>query len=177
MNLTVLKRILILLFGPLVLLGGLYLWVVFRSPRPDSGRLVRTADRKIVWSGTSVQVQLHVNADQELPVRPNDNARKSQVIALVLDHSGSMGEGTESPLEAMKSAASFFARTTASTDQPLGVISFDDFASEVMALGSDGEASASAIQRIASGGGTDIAAGLLCKPLSRQKQIPNTRFA
>jgi Mg-chelatase subunit ChlD len=161
MNLTVLKRILVLLFGPVALLGGLYLWVVLRSPRPDSGKLVRTADRKIVWSGSSVQIQLHVNADQELPVRPSNTARKSQVIALVLDHSGSMGQGDESPLEAMKSAAAFFARTTAASDQPLGVISFDDSPSEVMPLGPDGEATANAIQQIPSGGGTDLAGGLL----------------
>jgi len=161
MNLTVLKRLLILAFGPLVLLGGLYLWVVLRSPRPDSGKLVRTADRKIVWSGSTVQVQLHVNADRELPVRSNNNARRSQVIALVLDHSGSMGQGTESPLESMKSAAAFFARTTANSEQPLGVISFDDTPLEVMPLGPDGEAAANAIQQIPSGGGTNLAAGLL----------------
>src|SRR5262245_53620774 len=138
MNLTVLKRILILLFGPLVLLGGLYLWVVLRSPRPDSGKLVRTADRKMVWTGTSVQVQLHVNSDQELPVRPNADAPKPQVIALVLDHSGSMGQGAESPLESLKSAAAFFARSTASAEHPLGVVSFDHSVTEVAPLGSDG---------------------------------------
>lgn len=161
MNLTVLKRILILLFGPLILLGGLYLWVVLRSPRPDSGKLVRTADRKMVWSGTSVQVQLHVNADQELPVRSNADAPKPQVIALVLDQSGSMGQGPESALEALKSSAAFFARSTASAEQPLGVISFDHSVSEVAPLGSDGETSATAIQQIPSGGGTDLAQGLL----------------
>src|SRR6185503_5654506 len=110
MNLTILKRILILLLAPIVLLGGLYLYVVIRSPRPDSGKLVRTADRKLVWSGSPVQVQLHLNLDQELPVRPDNNVRKAHVIALVLDHSGSMGQGSESPLESVKSAASIFAR-------------------------------------------------------------------
>jgi hypothetical protein len=161
MNLTILKRILILLLAPLVLVGALYLWVVIRTPRPDSGRLVRTADRKLVWSGSQVQVQLHVNLDQELPVRPDNNVRKRHVIALVLDHSSSMGQGPDSPLEAVKSAASIFARTTASDEQPVGVIAFDHSTSEAMPLGPDGEACANAIQQIPSGGGTDIAQGLL----------------
>jgi hypothetical protein len=160
MTLTVAKRLLILLLAPLILLGGLYLWVVLRSPKADSGKLVRTANRKVVWSGSQFEVQLHINADQELPVR-NDTPHRPQVIALVLDHSGSMGQGSESPLEAVKSAASIFARITASNEQPVGAVAFDDSVYTVMPLGPDGNACANAIQRIPPGGGTDIGQGLL----------------
>jgi Mg-chelatase subunit ChlD len=158
---TVLKRASFLLLTPSLLLAGLYGWVVLRSPRPDSGKLVRTADRRVVWSGETVRVTLHVNADQELPPAAADTARKPHVMALVIDHSGSMGLGPDSALEAVKSAAAIFARATAGGEQPVGAVSFDHTAQEVMPLGSDGNACAEAIERIPSGGGTDIAQGLL----------------
>lgn len=158
---TVLKRALILLLAPTLLLAGLYGWVVLRSPRPDSGKLVRTADRKVVWAGEAVQVTLHVNADQELPPPSANTAREPHVMALVIDHSGSMGQGPDSALEAVKSAAAIFARATAGGEQPVGAVGFDETAQEVMPLGPDGNACAEAIERIPSGGGTDIAQGLL----------------
>lgn len=159
--LTVLKRALILLLAPALLLAGLYGWVVLRSSRPDSGKLVRTADRKVVWAGDPVRVELHINTDQELPPPSADTARKPHVIALVIDHSGSMGQGPDSALEAVKSAAAVFARATASGEQPVGAVSFDQNTDEVSALGPDGNACAEAIESIPSGGGTDIAQGLL----------------
>lgn len=151
-----LKRVLILLLAPAVLLALLYGWVALRTAKPNSSWLVRTADRKVVWVGRSVEVTLHLNADKEVPLRPPDAPRNPNVIALVLDHSGSMGEGPGSPLEAVKGAAAMFAQTTASPEQPVGIITFDSSPSVVKALNSDGAEGARAIRDIPSGGGTDI---------------------
>jgi Mg-chelatase subunit ChlD len=158
--LTVIRRALILLLAPALLLAGLYGWVVLRSPRPDSGKLVRTADRQVVWSGEIVNVALHVNADQELPPSTVNTARRPHVMALVIDHSGSMGQGPDSALEAVKAAAALFARATAGPEQPVGAVGFDHSAHEVMPLGTDGNVCAEAIERIPSGGGTNIADGM-----------------
>ncbi|HEV2727334.1 MAG TPA: tubulin-like doman-containing protein, partial [Solirubrobacterales bacterium] len=122
---------------------------------------MRTADRKVVWAGDTVRVGLHVNADQELPTSTVNTARQPHVMALVIDHSGSMGQGPDSALEAVKSAAAVFARATAGAEQPVGAVAFADDAGEVMPLGPDGAACAEAIGRIPSGGGTDIARGML----------------
>lgn len=158
---TFLGRVLILLLAPVVLLAGLYGWVVLRSPRPDSGQLVRTADRKVVLTGDTVRVELHVNSDQKSPSVSADTAHRPHVIALVIDHSGSMGQGPDSVLEAVKAAAAVFARATGSSEQPVGAVSFDHTAEELMPLSSDGNACAQAIERMPPGGGTDIAQGLL----------------
>ncbi len=155
-----LVRLSILLLTPLVLLGLIYGYVWLRSPSSDSGRLVRTADRKMVWVGEMVPVSLHVNGDRFVGGTPTETAAPS-VILLLIDRSSSMDSGTGSALESAKSAASYFARVVAGPNQPVGALAFDDGADLASAIGMDGAACADAILDIAPlGGGTDIARAL-----------------
>lgn len=155
-----LVRFLLLLALPFVLLGLLYLWVLLRSPDPSSGPLVRTADQKWVWAGDSVDVRLHFNGDRFL--RPEEAARPRQpyAVALLIDHSGSMGAGPGSPLGAARMAASFFAMVVAAPDQPVGAIAFSDSPRRIHPPDAAGAGAAEAIRAIGPGGGTDIAAAL-----------------
>jgi hypothetical protein len=153
----VLLRLLILLGAPLLILAGLYGWVVLRSPAPDSGPLVRTSERKVVWEGDPLSVRLHFNGDRT-PSPPSEPEGKAHYATdLVIDHSASMGEGEGSPLEAAIQAASYFARVVGSPADPVGAVAFDDTAGTVHPVGPNGEACADAILNISPGGGTDIA--------------------
>lgn len=155
-----LLRFLLLLLLPFALLGLLYLWVLLRSPDPASGPLVRTADQKWVWAGDPVDVRLHFNGDRFL--RPEEAARPRQpyAVALLIDHSGSMGAGPESPLGAAKMAASYFAVVVAAPDQPVAAIAFSDSPRRIHPLDGYGAGAAEAIRAITPGGGTDIAGAL-----------------
>ncbi len=156
----ILKRTLILLLLPLVVLAVLYGCVYFQSPAPDSATLVRTADRMWAWKGDPVRVRLHFNGDRVITEMPAEETGDSYVTALVIDHSGSMGSGPESALESAKMAASYFARVVATTAQPVGAIRFESRAQVAHEISPDGQACAEAILQIPSGGGTDIAAAL-----------------
>ncbi len=155
-----LLKLLVLLLVPPLVLGGLYAWVVLRSPAADSGPLVRTSERKVLWKGDPVPVRLHLNGDRALtpPIEPEGDVRYATV--LVIDHSGSMGSGTGSPLESALQAAGTFARVVASPAQPVGALAFDHGVAPVHEISPDGESAAAAILSIPAGGGTDVAAAV-----------------
>ncbi|HEX8831435.1 MAG TPA: VWA domain-containing protein, partial [Longimicrobium sp.] len=155
-----LRRFALLLVMPLLLLGGLYAWVVLRSPAPDAAPLVRTADRRVAWVGDSVTVRLHVNGDRFVSASAPAPAGRPHVSVLLIDHSSSMGAGPGSALESARSAAGYFARVVAGERQPVGVVAFDDVALVAAEPGPDGAALEHSILAIAPGNGTDIAAAL-----------------
>ncbi len=152
----IVKRFLILLLIPWALLALLYGWVVLRSPESDSAPLVRTCDRRWVWKGDPVRMRLHINGDRVLS-REITAPGEPFVVMLVIDHSGSMGSGPESPLQSAKMAASYFCRVVASAAQPVGVLGFDEGSQLVHPIGPDGQVCGDAILAIPPGGGTDIA--------------------
>jgi Mg-chelatase subunit ChlD len=152
------------MIGTLALL--LLLWVlagaaVFAwgtwTPRPGSRRLVRTASARVARVGDPVEVRLW-------PAAPGVPARRGppepRRVVLVLDHSSSMGGGPGSPLEHARLAAISFVRSVASELCPVGVVAFDDTARTAHPLSPAVPPLRDALRGIASGGGTDIAAGL-----------------
>ncbi len=99
------------------------------------------------------------------------NKQTERDIVLVLDASGSMS-GT--PIQEAKNAAAKFIQTVMDSkeDASISVVTYDNSAVTVSPLTSNKESLLSAVDRISSGGGTDIEAGL-----ARAEQLLNERNA
>jgi uncharacterized protein YegL len=140
-----------------VVAGLATFWWGTRTPQPGTRRLVRTCGRRIAFVGSEVPVDLWPSA-QGLPARQAE--LRSHRVVLVLDHSGSMGSGPGSGLEAARSAALSFVHGSFSEHCLIGIVAFDDGASVLAPVGAGLEAVAGGLLRIRPGGGTSIAAGL-----------------
>lgn len=152
------------MIGPVILFLLLWIaaglatfWWGTRTPQPGTRRLVRTCGRKIAFVGSDVPVDLWPSA-QGLPERRGE--LRSHRVVLVLDHSGSMGSGPGSGLEAARNAALSFVHGSFSDHCLIGIVSFDEGASVLAPVGAGLEAVTGGLARIHPGGGTSIAAGL-----------------
>ncbi len=137
--------------------GTLVFWWGTRTPWPGSRRLVRTCGRRFAFVRQEVPVDLWVSA-HGLP-RESQQPVPHRVM-LVLDHSGSMGSGPGSALEHSRQAAATFVKNVISQLCHVGVVTFDHEAVTLHPVSAAGETVVAALQKVAPGGGTDIALGL-----------------
>jgi hypothetical protein len=117
--------------------------------------LIRQVDRRWLLVGEQVQVSLQASAHGVPEVRKAE----PWDIALLVDHSGSMGSGPGSPLEAAKQAIENLALSLP-TSFRLALVEFDERGHKLCDLSHDRRSLRRAVRRIGGGGGTDIAAGL-----------------
>lgn len=150
----------VLLFLAVVVLALVYI-IGPMGATSREGIAARRAERSIVFQGGKVDVPVRLEG-AALPVCGNTAARAGSAVALVIDHSGSMGGGAGSPLEAAKAAATdFVTNLSISTgDDLIGAVQFDDGAQVIYAIGQDPNAAQQAISAISGGGGTAIHEGI-----------------
>nr|VFK31305.1 MAG: von Willebrand factor type A domain-containing protein [Candidatus Kentron sp. MB]VFK75427.1 MAG: von Willebrand factor type A domain-containing protein [Candidatus Kentron sp. MB] len=117
----------------------------------------RTASHKLALVGERIEVSLSCAAIGIPPAPTTEHPRWD--IVLLIDHSGSMGDGPGSALDEARKAAINLIETT-----PRGfrfaIVAFDDTSLCVCPMSPRGRGLLRAIREIHSGGGTDIALGL-----------------
>lgn len=139
------------------------------------GIVKRVARPGVAFWPETIEVELRVAADT-LPVCADTGDVSPVLAALVIDRSGSMNG---SPIVEARNAASDFVdmMNLQEDGDAVAVISFDDLAYTHQRFTDNRGDAISAIQRISSGGGTNIAAGLTAatQELMGQTVVSGTR--
>src|SRR5579859_6557368 len=122
--------ILAIIFLVLALLALLLAYVVGPTGATNAqGITNRRAGPFIVFAGSDFDVRLRIEG-ATLPVCGTSGPQTGSAVAVVIDHSGSMGGGGGSPLETAKAAAQSFVDhlSVGPTGDAMAVIQFDDSA-------------------------------------------------
>jgi Mg-chelatase subunit ChlD len=135
----------LMFFIALLLWIGTGLALFYWHARPSGSTFTRAADRTLVPAGGNVRVSLHL-----IPPVMTATTTETHDVVLLLDQSGSMGDGPGSALSAALRAAENFVRRCPPPVR-IGLIAFNSAATVLSAITSDREAVLRGLQSVTAG--------------------------